>query len=85
MGAPAALWALSTLWSDVSGQDADGIGALFDGLLASPGTLLLWHSVFMVLVIGIVARGVTLGLEGAVRTLMPALGIILVVLVGLTI
>ncbi|GAA5177543.1 sodium-dependent transporter [Modicisalibacter zincidurans] len=75
-------YTLGSVTGSFSGQDADGIGALFDDLLASPGTLLLWHSVFMVLVIGIVARGVTLGLEGAVRTLMPALGIILVVLVG---
>lgn len=75
-------YTLGSVTGDFSGQDADGIGALFNGLLASPGTLLLWHSLFMILVIGIVARGVTAGLEGAVRTLMPALGIILVVLVG---
>ncbi|WP_227369304.1 sodium-dependent transporter [Halomonas sp. M20] len=75
-------YTLSSVTGDFSGQNADAIGELFNGLLADSSTLLLWHSVFMVLVIGIVARGVKAGLEGAVRTLMPALGIILVVLVG---
>ncbi|WP_148252283.1 sodium-dependent transporter [Aidingimonas lacisalsi] len=83
-------WSLSYTVNSISGtfagQDADGVGELFNGMLASPGVLLGWHSLFMVLVIGIVARGVTKGLEGAVRTLMPALGILLLVLVvyGLT-
>ncbi|MDQ7734600.1 sodium-dependent transporter [Halomonas sp. SpR1] len=65
-----------------SGQDADGIGALFNGMLSDPGLLLLGHSVFMLIVIGIVARGVTKGLEGAVRILMPVLALLLVVLIG---
>ncbi|MGP9765262.1 sodium-dependent transporter [Halomonas sp. AOP13-D3-9] len=65
-----------------SGQDADGIGALFNGMLSDPGLLLLGHSIFMLLVIGIVARGVTKGLEGAVRILMPVLALLLVVLIG---
>lgn len=75
-------YTLSSVTGAFSGQDADGIGALFSGMLASPGLLLVGHSVFMLLVIGIVARGVTKGLEGAVRSLMPALGVLLVVLVG---
>ncbi|MAX32276.1 MAG: sodium-dependent transporter [Halomonadaceae bacterium] len=79
-------WSLSYTLSSVTGgftgQDADAIGELFSGMLGNPGQLLLWHSVFMLLVIGIVARGVTKGLEGAARTLMPALGVLLVVLVG---
>ncbi|SEM84981.1 sodium-dependent transporter [Halomonas caseinilytica] len=75
-------YTLSSVTGAFSGQDADGIGALFNGMLGNPGLLLLGHSVFMLLVIGIVARGVTKGLEGAVRTLMPALGVLLLVLVG---
>ncbi|MCA0974186.1 sodium-dependent transporter [Halomonas denitrificans] len=75
-------YTLGSVTGDFSGQDADGIGALFGGMLASPGLLLLWHSIFMLLVIGIVARGVTKGLEGAVNVLMPALALLLVVLVG---
>ena len=68
--------------SNFAGQDADGISAIFGGLLASPATLIVWHSLFMLLTIGIVARGVTKGLEGATTILMPALAILLLVLVG---
>lgn len=75
-------YTLSSVTGAFSGQDADGIGALFSGMLGNPGLLLAGHSVFMLLVIGIVARGVTKGLESAVRSLMPALGVLLVVLVG---
>lgn len=75
-------YTLSSVTGDFTGQNADAIGELFSGMLGNPDKLLLWHSIFMLLVIGIVARGVTKGLEGAARTLMPALGILLVVLVG---
>ncbi|MCE8018675.1 sodium-dependent transporter [Halomonas sp. MCCC 1A11036] len=79
-------WSLSYTLNSVTGtftgQDADGVGAIFTGLLGSPGLLLLWHTAFMALVVWIVARGVTKGLEGAVRTMMPALVVLLVVLVG---
>lgn len=68
--------------NNFSGQDSEGIGAIFNDLLASPTQLLLWHTVFMLLVIGIVARGVTKGLEGAATILMPALGALLLVLVA---
>ncbi|MBZ9558642.1 MULTISPECIES: sodium-dependent transporter [Modicisalibacter] len=75
-------YTLGAVTGDFSGLDADGIGGLFNGMLGDPARLLGWHSVFMLLTIGIVARGVTKGLEGAVRTLMPALAILLVVLIG---
>ncbi|GEK47197.1 transporter [Bisbaumannia pacifica] len=75
-------YTLGSVTGAFSGQDADGIGELFGNMLASPGLLLAGHSVFMLLVIGIVARGVSKGLEGAVRTLMPALALLLLVLVG---
>ena len=79
-------WSLAyikdALVSNFAGQNADGIGEIFSGLLASPSVLLFWHSLFMLLTIGIVARGVTKGLEGAATILMPALGVLLLVLVG---
>ncbi|MCW4152101.1 sodium-dependent transporter [Halomonas sp. 18H] len=75
-------YTLNSVTGAFSGQDSDAIGALFNGMLGNPVLLLVGHSVFMLLVIGIVARGVTKGLEGAVRTLMPMLGVLLVVLVG---
>ncbi|MDZ7851508.1 MAG: sodium-dependent transporter [Halomonas sp.] len=79
-------WSLSYTLGSVtgafSGQDADGVSEIFTGLLGNPVALTLWHTAFMALVIWIVARGVTKGLEGAVRTLMPALVVLMLVLVG---
>lgn len=78
-------WSLAyikdALIGSFSGQDAEGIGAIFTGLLGSPATLIFWHSLFMLVVVGIVARGVTGGLEKAATLLMPALGVLLVLLV----
>ena len=65
-----------------AGLEGDAIGALFNELLASPLRLLLWHSLFMVLTIGVVLGGVTGGLERATKLLMPTLVVLLIVLVG---
>lgn len=75
-------YTLGSVIGTFNGQDADAVGAIFGDLLGSPTTLLLWHTAFMVLVIGIVARGVTKGLEAASRLLMPALVVLLLILVG---
>lgn len=79
-------WSLSYTLGSVTGaftgQDADGVSEIFTGLLGNPVALTLWHTAFMALVIWIVARGVTKGLESAVRTLMPALVVLMLVLVG---
>ena len=79
-------WALSYVLDSMSGTfagaSADQVGAHFGDLLASPGTLLFWHSLFMIMTMVIVARGVKHGLEKAVRFLMPALLILLIIMVG---
>lgn len=79
-------WALAyvvkAFFGGFSGGDAAEIKSLFDGLIGSPGQLLFWHSVFMFATMFIVRRGVSGGLEKAVRFLMPALFIILILLVG---
>ncbi|WNK20393.1 sodium-dependent transporter [Halomonas piscis] len=75
-------YTLSSIIGTFSGGDSDSIGELFNGMLASPGTLLLWHTAFMALVVVIVARGVTRGLESAVRSMMPALVILMLILAG---
>ncbi|WP_201350599.1 sodium-dependent transporter [Neptunomonas japonica] len=79
-------WALSYVGQSAGGvftdSNADSIGALFGGLLSDPWTLLLWHSVFMVLVITIVAGGIRSGMEKAINILMPILFILLLVMVG---
>lgn len=64
------------------GADPSDVKALFDGLMASPIQQIFWHSVFMLITMQVVMRGVQGGLEKAVRFLMPALFVILIVLVA---
>jgi|TARA_R110002074_G_scaffold228259_2_gene399942 NSS family neurotransmitter:Na+ symporter len=63
------------------GATADGVGSIFGQFVADPEKLLAWHSLFMILTMLIVARGIK-GLERAVKFLMPALLAILILLVG---
>ncbi|MCF7979744.1 MAG: sodium-dependent transporter [Chromatiaceae bacterium] len=63
------------------GIDGAASEAIFSALVADPERLLAWHTVFMVLVVMVVARGVASGLEMAVRVLMPTLFLLLVVMV----
>lgn len=79
-------WALAyffrTAAGTFTGVTADGAGSIFSALIADPERLLAWHTIFMVMTIVVVARGVRSGLEQAVRYLMPALFLLLLVLVG---
>ncbi|MBL1274105.1 MAG: sodium-dependent transporter [Oceanospirillales bacterium] len=63
------------------GADAEAIGGQFNNLLANPWELLLWHTVFMAIVVFIVGRGIRSGLEKAVNMLMPLLFVLLIVMV----
>jgi NSS family neurotransmitter:Na+ symporter len=65
-----------------SGQTPDGIKSQFSEFINDPKSLTLWHTIFMVMTFLIVARGVKSGLENAVKFLMPALFVLLLVLVG---
>ena len=79
-------WVLSYITQAARGTFTNIAGAQstanFDALLASPLTLLFWHTVFMCLTMGVVARGVNSGLEKANNILIPALFAILLVLLG---
>lgn len=79
-------WALSYMrdaaFGNFAGLDKASIGAAFDSFLAQPAALLGWHSVFMLLTAVVVAMGVSGGLERGSKIMMPALGLILLVLVG---
>lgn len=63
-------------------QSAEAVSAAFDSLLGDPERLLAWHTVFMVMTMVVVSRGVKGGLEQAARYMMPALLLILLVLLG---
>jgi len=79
-------WALAYIADAAGGSfgglDSDAAGALFNGLLASPATLLAWHSAFTLFTVAVVAMGVSGGIERASKLLMPALGVLLLVMVG---
>jgi len=64
-----------------TGIDAAGSEAVFSALVGDAERLLAWHTIFMVLTVIVVARGVAGGLEKAVRVLMPALFLLLIIMV----
>ncbi len=54
---------------------------MFDDLMADPWRLAFWHTVAVILTVYINARGVTAGIEKAVKILMPSLFFCLLVMV----
>lgn len=64
------------------GVTADGAHHIYLSLTHDPERLLAWHTVFMVLTMVVVARGVKSGIERFVKYVMPALFAILLMLVG---
>lgn len=79
-------WALVYVFKTASGlfagADAQAVGGIFGGMLASASDLLLWHSLFMAMVILIVGRGIRSGMEKAINTLMPLLFLLLLIMVA---
>ncbi len=79
-------WTLAYIFRAGTGMftaiTAEQSTAVFSRLLADPEKLLAWHTIFMVLTVMIVSRGVKGGLEKAVRYLMPTLFLLLLLLVG---
>ncbi|MCG6861332.1 MAG: sodium-dependent transporter [Chromatiaceae bacterium] len=71
--------ALGGAFTSLNGETA---GDLFGALLGDPERLLAWHTIFMVMTTIVISRGVRSGLEQAVRVLMPALFVLLLLLVG---
>jgi len=64
-----------------TGIDATASKAMFDGLVGDGERLLAWHTIFMVMTVMVVARGVASGLEQSVKWMMPALFVLLLVMV----
>lgn len=79
-------WSLAYVPATAAGDFLDAstetVNDAFDGLLASPAQLLLWHTVFMGMTAYVVSHGVRSGIEKAVRILMPVLFVLLLVMVG---
>jgi NSS family neurotransmitter:Na+ symporter len=79
-------WAMAYVARAASGaftnQSPEQIAGIFKSLTSDPEKLLAWHTLFMTMTMVVVARGVRSGLEQAVRYLMPALFLLLIILVG---
>ena len=79
-------WAVAYVFRTASGMfdgaTADQVNSIFTHFVGDPEVVMGWHTVFMVMTMVVVARGVQGGLERATRYMMPALAVILVTLVG---
>jgi neurotransmitter:Na+ symporter, NSS family len=79
-------WTLHYAWLYAAqlfgGEGISDPGATFGALLGNAGELTFWHAIFMLMTVGVVALGVEKGLERAVKFLMPALLLMLLVLLG---
>lgn len=79
-------WTLAYIFRTGAGVFVDADATLtkqiFTDLVSDPEKLLAWHTAFMVMSVIVVSRGVKNGLEQAVKFLMPALFILLLVMVG---
>ena len=74
-------YAVEAARGSFTGISAQGVGELFNRLVADPWRLMFWHTLFMVLTVGVIVRGVRRGLEAAVRFLMPGLFLLIAVMV----
>jgi NSS family neurotransmitter:Na+ symporter len=63
-------------------QIDDFVGSIFDNMVSNWEYLAIWHSLFMMITIIVVAHGVQNGLERAVKYMMPALFTLLLILVA---
>ena len=64
------------------GASAAEVAGQFDALLARPVMMTIWHTIFMLLALVIVGRGLRGGIERVVKLLMPALFVMLLVMIG---
>lgn len=72
---------IKTVTGQLSGDSAAQISQVWTQFLANPWRLIAWHTVFMLLTIGVIVRGVQQGLEKASTMMMPLLYAILIALV----
>jgi len=77
-------WALAYIFKSATGvftgATAQTVSETFGNHVGDWQPLLLWHTFFMIMTCFVVARGVQKGLEKAVKFLMPALFILLLIL-----
>ncbi|MBT8099234.1 MAG: sodium-dependent transporter, partial [Gammaproteobacteria bacterium] len=78
-------WTLAYIFKALAGFGGAApleVASQFDTLLPDPLKMTLWHTVFIVIALFIVARGLEGGIEKAVKFLMPALFVMLLIMIG---
>jgi len=78
-------WTLSYIFKAGSGfgdAEPEAVAQQFNALLADPQALIFWHTIFMVIALTIVGRGLKDGIEKVVTILMPALFVMLLIMIG---
>jgi NSS family neurotransmitter:Na+ symporter len=79
-------WTVAYIFEAVSGsfinKNAETLSAEFNAFVANPLIIGFWHTLFMGVTVFLVAKGVEKGLEKAVRFMVPALVLLLLVLLG---
>jgi len=78
-------WTLSYIFKAGSGfgdAEPEAVAQQFNALLADPQALIFWHTIFMVIALTIVGRGLKDGIEKVVTILMPALFAMLLIMIG---
>jgi len=68
--------------NEFANTDAAAISESFNNFIANPVVTGFWHTLFMAVTVTLVALGVEKGLEKAVRFMVPALLVLLLVLLG---
>lgn len=62
-----------------SGATADGVNAIFRNFRADSEAMILWHTLFVILIVGIGAQELKQGLEKVFMLLVPVMALLLVV------
>ena len=79
-------WTLAYIFKSIAGTFSGATGefaaSTFTSFVESASSLFIWHTIFMVITMAIVAGGVQGGLEKAVQFLMPTLFFLLLLMVG---
>jgi NSS family neurotransmitter:Na+ symporter len=76
-------WIADYLYQAVIGvrvETAEAAARGFGDLAGDPVRMGFWHTIFMIMTVGVVARGVVTGIEAANKVMMPLLFLILVLL-----
>ena len=76
----AAGWALSYVFNGFQSVTPESSSQSFNTLLASPTSLIFWHTLFLSVTVFVVARGILDGLEKWINTLMPMLFVLVILL-----